>query len=82
MKANPRQYVFALIFFGVGIYNIVIGDYLESSLYLLAGLSFTVNQLTNEPRLAQHKKLLVRATWALIIVTSILFLYLLQSRYL
>jgi hypothetical protein len=82
MNANPRQYVFGLIFIGVGIYNIVIRDYLESSLYIMAGLSFIFNQLANEARFVAYKKPLVITTWALIIITGLLFLYLLQFKFL
>jgi hypothetical protein len=82
MNPNPRQYVFGLIFIGVGIYNIIIRDYLESSLYIMAGLSFICNQLANEPRFAAYKKQLVIATWALIVITALLFLYLLQFKFL
>lgn len=82
MNPNPRQYVFGLIFMGVGIYNIVIRDYLESSLYIMAGLAFIFNQLANEPRFVANKKTLVIVTWALIITTGLLFLYLLQFKFL
>ena len=82
MKPNRRQFILGAIFIGVGIYNIVIHEYLESSLYIMAGLSFVLNQLTNEPGLAMYKKQLVIATWTFIIITSILFLFLLQYRYL
>lgn len=82
MNSNLRQYLFGLVFFAVGIYNIVAGDYLESSLYVMAGLSFVFNQMINEPRLTAYKKALVAVTWTFIILTAILFLYLLQERYL
>ena len=80
MRPNPRQYIFGLIFFAVGIYHIVIKDYLESSLYIMAGLSFVLNQLTFEPRLAEYKKTLVIISWSFIIATMLLFLYLLQFK--
>jgi hypothetical protein len=76
-----RQYLFGLIFLGVGIYEFTIGDHLEMSLYSAAGLSFIVNALTMEPRLMRYKKPLVIASWVLIIATGILFLYLLQFKY-
>jgi hypothetical protein len=81
MNANIRQYLFAAVFIGVGVYNIAVGEYLESSLYIMAGASFALNQMVNEPRLVRHKKQLVIATWTFIILTAVLFLYLLQSRY-
>lgn len=82
MNAKTRQYLFGLIFIAVGIYQLVIKDYLEFSLYGLAGLSFIVNSLTMEPRFVAHKKPLVIISWILIIATGILFLYLLQFKYL
>jgi len=82
MNARTRQYLFGLIFLGVGIYQLTVRDYLEFSLYGLAGTSFIVNSLTLEPRLIQHKKPLVIISWVLIGATGILFLYLLQFKYL
>lgn len=81
MNARTRQYLFALIFLGVGIYQLVIRDYAEFSLYFVAGLAFTFNALTNEPRLLSYKRALVVITWLLIIATGLLFLYLLQFKY-
>ena len=81
MNSLTRQYLFGSIFFAVGIYHLWITEYLEASLYCLAGLAFIVNTLTSEPRLAAQKKVLVAISWILIIATSVLFLYLLQSRF-
>jgi len=82
MNAQTRQYLFGLIFIGVGIYQLVIKDYLEFSLYFIAGLAFVVNALTFEPKLFKYKKPLVIFAWLLIGTTGILFLYLLQFKYL
>jgi hypothetical protein len=82
MNAQTRQYLFGLIFVGVGIYQLVVKDYLEFTLYAVAGLAFILNALTLEPRVAQYKKMLVIITWILIAATGILFLYLLQFKYL
>lgn len=82
MNAKSRQYLFGLIFVGVGIYQLTVKDYLEFGLYGLAGISFIVNSLTMEPRLASAKKTLVVVSWILIGATGILFLYLLQFKYL
>ena len=81
MNSLARQYLFGSIFFAVGIYHLWIKEYLEASLYCLAGLAFIVNTLTSEPRLIAQKKVLVAISWVLIIATSVLFLYLLQSRF-
>jgi hypothetical protein len=81
MSSLTRQYLFGTIFFAVGIYHLWIKEYLEASLYCIAGLAFVVNTLTSEPKLYEYKKILVIVSWVLIISTCILFLYLLQSRF-
>jgi hypothetical protein len=82
MNARTRQYLFGIIFLGVGIYYIVKHDWLESSLYSIAGLAFISNTLAAEPGLFQYKKVLAIITWALIISTGLVFLYVLQFKFL
>ena len=82
MNAKTRQYLFGLLFLGVGIYQLIINDLLEFSLYGLAGASFVVNALALEPKLLNYKKPLVIVSWVLIVATGILFLYMLQFKYL
>ena len=82
MTSLTRQYLFGLIFIGVGIYQLTIRDYLETSLYSIAGISFIVNALSLEPGLIRYRKPLVILSWILIIATGILFLYLLQFKFL
>ena len=82
MNARTRQYLFGLIFLAVGVYQLVIKDYLEFCLYALAGTAFIVNCMTMEPGLVKFKKPLVIISWFLIGSTGILFLYLLQFKYL
>ena len=82
MNAKNRQYLFGLIFIAFGIYQLMVKDYLEFSLYALAGTSFIVNCLAMEPHLVAYKKPLVITAWLLIAATGILFLYLLQFKYL
>lgn len=81
MNAQVRQYLFGLVFIGVGIYQFIIRDYLEFALYGVAGLAFIFNALTFEIKLAAYKKQLVIVSWLLIGATGILFLYLLQFKY-
>jgi len=81
MNSVQRQYLFGLIFIGVGIYQLTIRDYLEFTLYTVAGLSFIVNALTLEPKLAVYKKTLVTLSWILIITTGLLFFYLIQFKW-
>jgi hypothetical protein len=81
MNSTQRQYLFGLIFIGVGVYQLTVGDYLEFSLYALAGLSFIVNGLTFESKMETYKKILVVISWVLIISTGILFLYLVQFKW-
>lgn len=66
---------------GVGIYQLTIKDYLEFSLYAVAGTAFIVNALTSEPKLLSFKKLLVILTWILIVAAGLLFFYLLQFKF-
>ena len=82
MNAKSRQYLFGLLFIAFGVYQLTVKDYLEFSLYALAGTAFIVNCLTMEPRLFAYKKPLVIVSWILIGATGILFLYLLQFKYL
>lgn len=81
MNAQQRQYLFGLLFFGFGIYQLYQKQYLEFALYSLAGLSFIFNQLTSESQFAKYKKLLTIITWVLIIATGLTFFYLLQFKY-
>ena len=82
MNARTRQYLFGLVFICVAVYYAIGRDYLEVTLYSLSGLSFIVNALTMEPRTASYKKPLVVFSWLLIAATGILFLYMLQFKYL
>jgi hypothetical protein len=81
MNSIQRQYLFGLIFIGVGVYQLTIKDYLEFALYSIAGLSFIVNALTLEPKLIAYKKNLVTVSWILIIATGLLFFYLIQFKW-
>jgi len=82
MNAKTRQYILGLIALGVGGYYVYRKDYLEAALYLLAGLSFIANTLVSEPRLVSYKKALTIITWILIITTGLVFLYVIQFKYL
>lgn len=81
MDSIKRQYLFGLLFTGIGIYQAIMNDYLEFSLYTVAGLAFVVNALSSEPKLVSYKKPLVITAWVLIISAGILFLYLLQFKF-
>jgi hypothetical protein len=82
MNARQRQYLFGAIFLAFGIYQLVKKDVLEASLYMIAGAAFIFNTVASEPALVQYKKVLVVITWVLIIAAGILFLYLLQFKFL
>jgi hypothetical protein len=82
MDSRIRQYLFGLIFFGFGVYEFKKNDPLEASVYLLAGLAFIFNNLISEPKLSGYRKFLVTITWILIIAASIVFLYILQFKFL
>jgi hypothetical protein len=82
MNSYRRQYLFGALFLAFAIYQAVVGDMLEFSLYGIAGLAFVLNAATFEPKFLPYKKPLVIATWVFIAATGILFLYLLQFKYL
>jgi hypothetical protein len=82
MNARTRQYLFGLIFIAFGIYQLVQRDMLEASLYIIAGAAFVFNTLATEPAFSEYNKILVAITWILIIAAGILFLYLLQFKFL
>jgi drug/metabolite transporter (DMT)-like permease len=82
MNKRVRQYLFGAIFAAVGVYYVLKNDHLEGSLYILAGLAFEVNSLVNEPVLAAYKKIVTIIAWGLIIATGILFLWVIQFKYL
>ncbi len=82
MNSRTRQYLFGIIFLGVGIYYIIKQDWLEALLYTIAGFAFISNTLASEPRLTEYKKILAIVTWVLIISTGLIFLYVLQFKFL
>jgi hypothetical protein len=82
MIVRVRPYLVSFLFLLVGIYQVYRGDILEASLYLLASLAFACNSLATEPEVVSYKKIIVIITWSLIIITGILFLYLIQFKYL
>ena len=83
MNARTRQYLYGVIFLSVGIYYMVVRqDWLEALLYSIAGLAFISNTLASEPRWVQYKKALSIITWILIISTGLIFLYVLQFKFL
>jgi hypothetical protein len=49
MNARHRQYLFGVIFLGFGIYQLVLKDVLEASLYMVAGAAFIFNTVASEP---------------------------------
>jgi hypothetical protein len=81
MNSYQRQYLFGLIFMAFGFYQLYQNQFIEFTLYSLAGLSFIFNQLTAESKLAPYKKFLAIVTWVFIIATGLTFFYLLQFKY-
>ncbi len=81
MSSLTRQYLFGAIFIAVGMYHIYLNDLLEFGLYASAGLSFIFNSLTLEPKFGAYKKPLVFVTWIFILMTGILFFYLLRTKF-
>ena len=81
MNSRVRQYLFALVFAGIGVYYLTKSDYLEGSLYILAGLAFATNSMVNEPALAPYRRIVSIVAWAFIIITGVLFLWVIQFKY-
>ncbi len=79
--AHQRQYLFGALFIAFGIYRAWAGDYLEFSLYAMAGGAFIGNALIAEPALAHWRKVLIIADWALIIAAAFLFFFVIRYRY-
>lgn len=82
MNSNTRQYLYGIIFLGVGIYYLTKQNWLDAVLFSIAGLAFIFNTLASEPRLFTYKKNLVFIAWVLIISTGLVFLYWLQFKFL
>ena len=82
MNVFTRQYLFGFFFIGFGIYQVILGDYLEFGLYTAAGGAFIFNSLAREPRLVPYKTVFVFLTWGLIIVAAVTFFYVLQFNFL
>lgn len=81
MNSRVRQYFFGLIFAGIGVYYLIQPNYLEASLYIMAGFCFAINAIVSEPSMERYRKELTIVAWIFIIATAILFLWVLQSRY-
>lgn len=82
MKSSRSQYIFGALFFAIGIYQLAVRDMAEFSLYAVAGSAFIVNALSMEPRFQRHKKALAIVSWLLIFATGLIFLFMLQFKYL
>jgi hypothetical protein len=82
MDSSLRQYIFGIFFIGFGIYQMILGDYLEFSLYAAAGGAFIFNTFAKEPKLEAYKSVFVFLTWGLIIVEAVMFFYVLQFNFL
>ncbi len=81
MNSISRQYLFGTLFIAFGGYQAYRSELLESYLYALAGITFIVNALALEPKLAKYKISLSIITWILIGATGLYFLYLLRYKF-
>ena len=82
MNAFTLQYIFGVFFIGFGIYQLILGDYLEFALYAAAGGAFIFNTLAREPKMERYKSVFVFLTWGLIIIAAVTFFYVLQFNFL
>ncbi|RAW03308.1 hypothetical protein [Pseudochryseolinea flava] len=78
MKIFKAAYIFPILFIAIGIYQMFRVDFLEASLYIIAGLAFVFNAMASEERLAKHKKTLVTITWTLLGISVLIFFWVLQ----
>jgi len=74
MNTTTRQFVFGLIFMGIGIYRIVNGDLVDFGLYASAGAAFVANGLSAVPALSKYSRGFAILTWVLIFVAGIFFI--------
>jgi hypothetical protein len=81
MNSHRRSYIFGVALLAIGFYQVYLKDFLEFALYGLAGIAFIVNALTYEPALERFKKSLVIASWIFILATGVMFLYVLQFKF-
>ena len=83
MNAQTKQYLFGALLLAFGLYLLFYKkDFLEASLFLLAALAFGVNTLVSEPRMVAYKKPLTIVSLILIITTGLVFLWVIQFKYL
>ncbi len=67
----------AMVLFGL--YQVITGNYWESSLYLTAGLAFISIGLLMSDAFPRYRKLLNIVSWVLIILAVLLFFFLLRT---
>ena len=79
MKKSGIRYLVggAMVLFGI--YQILAGNYWESSLYLTAGLAFISIGLLMSDSFPQYKKLLNIVSWVFIALAVFLFFFLLRT---
>ncbi len=75
-----RKHGFTILFLCLAAYQLVMSDLWEATLYSLVGLAFLCNGLALSEKYRRQKKALVAATWVLVVVASVLFLYMLQFK--
>jgi len=80
MNNKSLSLAFAIGFFILGLYNLYRMDLQEVGLYFLAALAFTFNILASEPKLLRFKKPFTIITWVLLVITGLLFLFLVQFK--
>lgn len=78
-KFITREYGFSALFYALSVYNLLKPDYLEMTLYLMAGTAFALMGLTKEGKFIKHKKIIDVVLWTLIIFTALYFLFMLRN---
>lgn len=82
MNSHKQFYLWGAALIAFGAYNLYQGDAFEFALYALAGVTFIINALPYQPALLPYRRILVIASWIFIFATAVLFLYMLQFKFL
>jgi hypothetical protein len=79
MKKLSTQYLVGIAMLFFSLYQLSKPDFWEATLYLSAGLAFISMGLIKDNVFEQHKKLLTIVSWALIIISGFMLLFLIRT---
>jgi hypothetical protein len=79
MKKLSTQYLVGIAMLFFSLYQLSKPDFWEAALYLSAGLAFISMGLIKDNVFERHKKLLTIVSWALIIISGFMLLFLIRT---